>query len=105
MQTAAAHLRGILAHPTVVNREDIVGYPKHFGCVFIEQPLHFIDHQKRFAPAVRLSIDLVAAPSAFVRASPGSDEVDGTLAMRVSPCAHISADVNRIAGWPWRDAH
>ena len=43
---------------------------------------------------------LVAAPAALIRAAAGSDEVDRSFTMRVSPCLYIAVDVDGLASGP-----
>ena len=83
-----------------MNRKNVVGIPKHVRVVAPEDPLQFIDHGSRFPPAVRFAVHLVAAPLAFVGASPGGDHGHGSGAMMLTPGFKIALNGNGFAAGP-----
>jgi hypothetical protein len=79
-----------------MNGENIVGHPSHVRRIFSDQPFDFIDDKYRTTPAVRLAIDLVAAPAALIGAAARRDERHRSFAVSVTPGANIPPHVNGL---------
>src|ERR1700722_4328821 len=100
MKLAPAHLRGVLANPVMVDREDVVRHPGDVWRVLSQQPLHFIHYLDRVATPVCLAINLRAAPATFIWTSPCGDEVHRALLMVGPPRIDIAMQIDCFTGGP-----
>src|SRR5579863_4166153 len=81
-----------------MNREHVIGHPRHLRLIAPDQPLKFVGHGCGLPAPMRLPEDLVAAPSAMVGTASRGDERNGNHAVMLPPDLDISRHTNRFTG-------
>src|SRR5215831_16151885 len=71
---AAFEFGGILKEPSMMNRENVVGHPRHLRLIAVNEPLELIGYRCWLSAAMGLSKNLVAAPAAMVGTSSRGDQ-------------------------------
>jgi hypothetical protein len=84
----------------MIDREHIVRDPGDVRGVLGNKPFEFVDDLDRIAAPMGLAVDLVAAPAAFVRATPRCDEVYGALPVMLAPRIDVAMNIDGMAGRP-----
>ena len=100
LQSAPLEFRGVLKKPAVMNGENVIGHPRHFGLVSIDQPLEFVGHRCRLPAAVRLAEYFVAAPAAMVGAAASGDKRHRAHPVMLAPDRQVPRQIDRFARGP-----